>query len=111
MAGLVPAIHRACVMRFRKWFVYIMTNKPFGTLYLGVTGFLARRAWQHKNGLGKFTSKYRLDRLVYYEGFDGPRAAIQREKTMKHWPRRWKLNVIGRMNPEWQDLYETIGPD
>jgi len=110
IAGLVPAIHERFRMRFRQWFVYIMTNKPNGTLYTGVTGNLAQRTYAHKTGVGSlFTRKYGLKTLVYYEAFDNPRAAIQREKTIKSWPRAWKLNVIGRMNPEWRDLYETLG--
>jgi len=99
-------------MRFRQWFAYIMTNRPFGTLYLGVTGFLPTRAYNHKIGVGSlFTRKYGLDRLVWYQAFDNLRAAIQREKTMKHWPRAWKVNVITRMNPEWRDMYDTLAPD
>jgi putative endonuclease len=99
-------------MRYRYWFVYIMTNKAFGTLYIGVTGNLATRAAERKAGEGSaFTTRYRLDRLVYFEGFDNPRGAIQREKTMKHWPRQWKLNAIIAKNPDWRDLFETLGPD
>jgi putative endonuclease len=98
-------------MRFRQWFVYVMTNKPFGTLYVGVTGHVSRRVHMHRIGEGGlFTRKYNLSRLVYFEAFDNPRAAIQREKTMKHWPRKWKLNAIDRMNPKWLDLYDLLPP-
>jgi putative endonuclease len=99
-------------MRFRQWFVYVMTNKPFGTLYIGVTGRIAQRTYAHRAGEGGlFTRKYGLTRLVYIEAFDNPRAAIQREKTMKHWPRQWKLNAIQGVNPKWLDLYDTLSPD
>lgn len=95
-------------MNRKRYFVYILTNKPFDTLYTGVSGQISARIYNHKLGVGSvFTRKYKLERLVYYEVFDNPRAAIQREKTIKSWPRAWKLNVIGRMNPEWRDLYET----
>ncbi|MEO1015879.1 MAG: GIY-YIG nuclease family protein [Pseudomonadota bacterium] len=96
-------------MADHQWFVYIITNKPFGTLYIGVTGDLSKRIFAHKQGAGaKFAARYKLDRLVYYDTFDNPSAAIQREKTLKKWPRNWKLNAIGRMNPEWADLYEIL---
>jgi putative endonuclease len=85
--------------------VYIMTNRPFGTLYVGVTNDIARRAWEHRHGAGSaFTSRYRLFRLVYMERYDEIIAAIQREKNMKHWPRAWKLNLIVAQNPLWEDL-------
>lgn len=68
--------------------VYIMTNRPNGTLYIGVTSALARRAWQHREGeIHGFTKQYGLKQLVWYERFDDIGTAIQREKTMKHWPR------------------------
>jgi putative endonuclease len=89
--------------------VYIMTNRRNGTLYLGVTSGLARRAWQHREGLiDGFTKRYGLTRLVYYERFEDIRDAIQREKTMKHWPRARKVRLIHGMNPDWDDLYETL---
>ncbi len=89
--------------------VYIMSNGRNGTLYLGVTSDLARRAWQHREGLiDGFTKQYRLKALVWYEWHDDIRLAIQREKTMKHWPRAWKVRLIHGMNPDWDDLYETL---
>ena len=89
--------------------VYIMSNRRDGTLYCGVTSDLARRAWQHREGLVEgFTKAYGLKRLVWYEHFPDIRDAIQREKTMKHWPRAWKVRLIHRMNPDWDDLYETL---
>ena len=89
--------------------VYIMTNQPFGTLYIGVTNDLARRAWEHRSGTGSsFTTRYNLWRLVYAERHDDIRTAIQRETNMKRWPRAWKLNVITEQNPHWDDLYERL---
>ena len=89
--------------------VYVMANKRDGTLYVGVTADLARRAFEHREGLvDGFTKRYGLKRLVYYESHDDIRAAIQREKTVKHWPRLWKLALIEDMNPEWADLYERL---
>ena len=89
--------------------VYLMTNRRNGTLYLGVTANLAARAWQHREGVVEgFTKRYGLTRLVWYERFEDIRDAIQREKTMKHWPRAWKVRLIHAMNPEWEDLYELL---
>jgi putative endonuclease len=89
--------------------VYLMTNRRNGTLYLGVTANLAARAWQHREGVVEgFTKRYGLTRLVWYERFKDIRDAIQREKTMKHWPRAWKVRLIHAMNPEWEDLYEVL---
>ncbi len=92
-----------------KYFVYIITNKPYGVLYIGVTGNLIRRVYEHKEGLlDGFTKKYHLKMLVYYEGTDYVLSAIQREKNLKHWIRQWKIELIEKMNPEWRDLYEDI---
>jgi putative endonuclease len=89
--------------------VYIMTNRPNGTLYLGVTSDLARRAYEHRNGLiPGFTSTYGLKRLVWHEFHEDIRVAIQREKTMKHWVRAWKVRTIMIWNPEWRDLYDEL---
>jgi len=86
-----------------------MTNRPNGTLYVGVTSDLARRAYEHRQGLiAGFTKRYRLRRLVWYEPFPDIRAAIQREKNIKHWPRAWKARLIVAFNPKWDDLYETL---
>jgi putative endonuclease len=86
--------------------VYIVTNRPCGVLYTGVTADLARRVDQHRSGVVHgFTAKYRLVRLVYYEQHDEILAAIQREKNIKHWPRAWKIHLIEQMNPDWSDLY------
>jgi putative endonuclease len=89
--------------------VYIMTNKKFGTLYVGVTNDIARRAWEHRQGVGSvFTTRYRLTRLVYMERHEEILTAIQRETRFKHWPRQWKLNLIEAANPRWEDLYQTL---
>jgi putative endonuclease len=89
--------------------VYLMTNRRNGTLYLGVTSDLARRAWEHREGtVPGFTRQYGLTRLVWYEWHDDIRLAIQRETTMKHWPRAWKVRLIHAMNLDWDDLYETL---
>ncbi len=89
--------------------VYIMTNRPNGVLYTGVTSDLARRVFEHREGLVKgFTKQYGLKRLVYVEFFEDIRAAIQREKNMKHSSRAWKVGLIIDVNPEWRDLYEDL---
>jgi putative endonuclease len=86
--------------------VYVMTNRRDGTLYVGVTADLARRAYEHREGLAEgFTKQHGLKRLVYYEFHEDIRTAIQSEKTIKHWPRLWKLAPIQEMNPDWADLY------
>ena len=86
-----------------------MSNHPQGTLYVGVTNNLVRRIYEHKNKITKgFTSKYGLDRLVYYEIYEDEIIAIQREKTLKDWKREWKIALIERNNPGWEDLYSEI---
>ncbi len=89
--------------------VYIMTNKPSGTLYVGVTADLAHRVWEHREGMAdSFTKRYGLKRLVYVECHEDIRAAIQREKNMKHWPRTWKVRLLLVANPNWADLYDQL---
>jgi putative endonuclease len=89
--------------------VYIMTNRPNGTLYIGVTNFLARRVCEHRDGaVPGFTRRYGLKRLVYCERHDDIRLAMQREKTLKHWPRAWKVRLIVGFNPGWNDLFDQI---
>ena len=90
-------------------FVYIMTNKPNGILYVGVTGDILRRAYEHREGLiDGFTKRYGLHRLVYVEEYASIAQAIQREHNMKHWSRAWKVRLILAANPEWRDLFETL---
>jgi putative endonuclease len=89
--------------------VYILTNQPRSTLYVGVTNDLARRIYEHREGLvSGFTKRYKLKMLVYFEQFDSPRAAIQREKNIKHWSRAWKLKLVETANPQWRDLFNDI---
>jgi putative endonuclease len=93
----------------RGGWVYIMTNKPFGTLYTGVTSDIIARVSQHRNGTGsKFCKRYGLKRLVYVEEYPTIYEAIQREKMIKAWNRNWKLRQIMEMNLDWDDLWETI---
>ena len=89
--------------------VYIMTNRPNGTLYVGTTTDLARRAWEHREGVAHgFTKRYGLKRLVYAEWHDDILSAKQRERNIKHWPRAWKVRLILKNNLSWDDLYDSI---
>jgi putative endonuclease len=93
----------------RGGWVYILTNRPNGTLYIGVTADLVRRIWQHREGLVEgFTKRYGLKMLVYAEHHEDIRTAIQRETTMKHWSRAWKVKLILENNPDWIDLYDQL---
>ena len=89
--------------------VYILASKRNGTLYIGVTSDLVKRIWQHKNNMVEgFTKRYVVHQLVWYELHENMQFAIEREKRMKGWKRKWKLELIESMNPNWQDLYHTI---
>ena len=89
--------------------VYILASQRNGTLYTGVTSHLVQRIWQHKNNVVKgFTQKYHVYLLVWYEVHDSMESAIAREKAIKSWKRAWKLQLIEAMNPQWQDLYDSI---
>ena len=89
--------------------VYIKTNAPHGTLYIGVTADLAARIYQHRNGSGSdFCRRYGLTRLVYVEEYERIYDAIAREKALKAWQRRWKTGLIEAQNPGWNDLFEHI---
>lgn len=89
--------------------VYIVTNKPHGTLYTGVTSQLIKRVHQHKSHVVKgFTDKYNGTHLVHYELYGDMIQAIQREKNIKHWLREWKIALIEKNNPEWRDLWDEI---
>jgi len=95
-------------MRKRFW-VYIITDKPYGTLYIGVISHLARRIYEHKNGLCEgFSKRYHLVRLVYYEEHSTAYQAIHREKCMKKWNREWKINLIHQQNRQWRDLADNL---
>src|SRR5882724_1731825 len=96
MAGLVPAIHVLQTINMAGGWVYILTNRRNGILYVGVTSDLVRRIFEHRSGfVDGFTKRYGLKRLVYFEQFD----AIQRENNIKHWSRAWKVRRIVAMNP------------
>ena len=89
--------------------VYIMTNRRNGTLYVGVTNDIVRRAYEHRTAaLPGFTKRYGLHRLVWFEWHEDIRWAIQREKKIKEWPRAWKSRLIGHSNSEWRDLYPDL---
>jgi putative endonuclease len=109
MAGLVPAIHVLQNYEMPGGYVYILTNKPNGILYIGVTSDLIRRAYEHRRGVvAGFTKRYGLKRLVWVEQYDEIREAIQREKVMKHWPRAWKARLVNASNPDWSDLFDAL---
>ena len=91
------------------YWVYILASSKHGTLYIGVTNDLVRRVYEHRNGLiAGFTKKYSVKRLVYFEHHETIQAAIQREHNIKHWSRAWKVRKIVAMNPDWDDLFDTI---
>ena len=91
------------------YFVYLLASKPYGTLYIGVTNGLIRRVEEHRAGTAsKFTAKYKVHSLVWYREYGDVTEAIQREKTMKEWPRQWKINDIERDNPQWVDLFSML---
>ena len=93
----------------KDYYVYILASGKQGTLYIGVTNDLARRVWEHKtDAVPGFTKTYGVKNLVWYEVYNSIEAAIQREKTMKRWYRAWKIELIEKENPDWQDLYETL---
>jgi putative endonuclease len=88
-----------------QYFVYIITNKKDGVLYIGITNNIERRMFEHKNKLNKgFSKKYNLNKLMYFEVFKEINDAIKREKNIKKWKREWKINLINKENPEWNDL-------
>jgi putative endonuclease len=96
-------------MKQRYYYVYILSNKYNNVLYVGITNDLIRRVYEHKNKLvDGFTEKYNVDKLVYYELFNDPINAITREKQLKGYSRKKKVELITSFNPEWEDLYETL---
>ncbi len=95
----------------KQYYVYIMTNKNNTVLYIGVTNSLIRRGYEHKEKQSfhnSFTKKYNINKLVYYEIFDGIVNAIAREKQLKGGSRKDKINLINKNNPEWNDLYREV---
>ena len=93
----------------KRYFVYILASKRNGTLYVGSTSNLVKRIWEHKNKLIlSFTSEYNVNKLVYFEEHSTILEAARRERRFKNWCRKWKLNLIEEINPEWKDLYDEI---
>ena len=93
----------------KNYYVYIMANKTNTTIYIGVTGNLIKRVWEHKNKLvGGFTKRYNVNKLVYYEETTDANSAIAREKQLKGWNRAKKNQLIESINPNWDDLYDDI---
>jgi len=89
--------------------VYILASKPNGTLYIGVSSDLLKRVWEHREDFVEgFTKRYAVHRLVYYEIHEEMVSAIEREKQLKKWNRAWKIDLIQKMNPKWEDLYESL---
>jgi putative endonuclease len=96
-------------MNPKQYYVYILASKKNGTLYIGVTGDLIKRVWEHKNDLVEsFTKRYKVHNLVYFETTDNVESAIQREKQLKKWERKWKIELIEKQNSEWRDLYQEL---
>ena len=117
MLGLVPSTHRAALRTLsikhsgvmHTYWVYSLASKPFGTLYIGVTNDLLGRVEAHRSGIGsKFTNRYGVKMLVFYDAFGDIEAAIQRESSLKRYRRQWKINLIERENPHWTDLYPAL---
>ena len=93
----------------KNYYIYIMANKTNTTIYIGVTGNLIKRVWEHKNKLvGDFTKRYNVNKLVYYEETTDVNSAIAREKQLKGWNRAKKNKLIESINPNWNDLYDDI---
>ena len=91
------------------YYVYILASKKNDTLYIGVTDNLIRRVYEHKNDLiDGFTKKYNVHKLVYYEQTNDINSAIQREKQLKKWHRQWKIDLIKKNNPNWDDFYKAL---
>jgi putative endonuclease len=93
----------------RSYWVYILASRIGGTLYIGITNDLVRRVYQHRGRQTRgFTKRYDVNRLVYFEQYDDPENAIHREKRLKKWKRTWKIQLIEKDNPNWDDLYPQI---
>ena len=92
----------------KQYCVYVLTNKS-GTLYIGVTSNLRKRVWEHKNKVvAGFTKKYNIDKLVYFEQTENVMSAFEREKQLKKWSRAKKIFLIEKVNPKWDELYESL---
>lgn len=93
----------------KQYCVYILTNRDNKVLYIGVTGNLQRRILEHKNkSIKGFTEKYNCNKLVYFEQTENVMSALEREKQLKNWHRKWKIDLIDKFNPDWKDLYDTL---
>ncbi len=105
----MPGLTRHPRMNQKIYYVYILASKRNGTLYIGVTSGLRKRVWEHKNNLVEgFTKKYKVHILVYYESTNDVKSVIAREKQLKNWKRKWKIELIEKTNPEWRDLYDDL---
>jgi putative endonuclease len=108
LRGALPSDEAISIME-KQFFVYIMTNKTNTVLYTGVTNNLPRRVYEHKEKIGsKFTARYNVNKLVYYEVFQDAYSAIAREKQIKAGSRKKKLDLINGMNPDWRDLSDEM---
>ena len=107
---VIPA--KAGIQKIKKmklFYVYILSNRKNGTLYTGITSNLIKRIYEHKNNfVDGFTKKYNIHNLVWYEMYDSAEKAIVREKQIKKWKRKWKLDLIEKCNPKWNDLFRDI---
>lgn len=93
----------------KTYWVYMLASQKNGTLYVGVTNDLSRRAFEHRSGAGgRFTRRYHIQRLVWFEEYGDINEAIAREKQIKRWERAWKIELIEAINPAWDDFYETL---
>jgi len=93
----------------KTYYVYILASKKNGTLYIGVTNNLKKRVFEHREALvSGFTKKYGVKNLVFYESTESSYTVIQREKHLKNWNRKWKIELIEKDNPEWKDLYDEL---
>ena len=109
MRGLDPRIHFRGMLEPVPYYLYIMASQRNGTLYVGVTSHLVRRVYEHRNSMADgFTKRHNVEKLVYFETYNDPRTAIQREKNIKHWKREWKIALIERDYPDWHDLFDGL---
>ena len=109
LSALATPITELGLVRMKESYVYILASKYNGTLYIGITSDLVKRVWEHKSKfVAGFTAQYNVTKLVYYEMFNDIQLAAAREKRLKEWKRQWKIDLIQKMNPDWQDLYHNI---
>ena len=93
------------------FYVYLLSSRANGTLYVGMTRDLLKRVWEHKiKAIPGFTTKYGVDRLVWFEQHDSLESAFARERQIKEWKRAWKIQLIEADNPQWIDLYPSLSP-